>query len=229
MGTIESFIFVYKKALRLGDPVLPKPEYKFLSTKKPILQLKIIPVLRQLLCLTDQTLFVLNVDTLEIFNNIKSRNVFAFSMNESPITQNPFCVEICLVKRKSIQICEIEEDKINVLKEVSVPEQILTASMDGYNVCAASDSSYYMIDWRNSSCQMVLANDNSALQTKSMVRHVARDEFLINGLALGIFLKTSGISDKPPIDWGTDVLNYVHYHPFILCLKRHSISIIRFD
>lgn len=149
-------------------------------------------------------------------------------MNESPITQNPFSVELCLVKRKAIQICELEEDKLSLLKEISLPEQILTISMDGYHLCAASEGNYYMIDWQTGNHQVVLGNDSSGPEaTRPMIRHVARDEFLINGLNLGIFLKTSGISDKPPIDWGTDVLNYVHYHPFILCLKRESICIIR--
>ena len=140
---------------------------------------------------------------------------------------DPFSIELCLVKKKCICICQLQADKITTLKEVNVPEQPLLVSMDGYYVCIATDSNYYMLDWQSGSSQLLCSNDTNSFM-KPIVKHVSRNEFLINGLShLGIFVKTSGISERPPIDWGMDVQRIAYSYPYILCLKKYSIAIIR--
>ncbi|KAI7693990.1 hypothetical protein SSS_01038 [Sarcoptes scabiei] len=58
-------------------------------------------------------------------------------------------------------------------------------------------------------------------------KFVSRNEFLISTPSyLGVFIKTSAISERPPIDWGPNVLQIVYSYPYVLCMKIHSISII---
>lgn len=177
--------------------------------------------------MSDSTLIGLNLNSLEINNNFRVRNVFSFCLNENPISSDPFSVEVCLVKRKSVCICHLQSEKIVSLKEVNLAEQPLLVSMDGYFVCIATESNYYMLDWQSGASQLLCSIDATSLM-RPIVKHVSRNEFLINGLShLGIFVKTSGISERPPIDWGLDVQRIAYSYPYILCLKKHSISIIR--
>ena len=140
---------------------------------------------------------------------------------------DPFALELCLVKRKSLSICLMQSDKITIVKEVNVPEQPVLLSMDGYFVCMASSNNYYIVDWNSSTYQLLCSNDTETF-VRPICKFVSRNEFLINGLShLGVFVKSSGISERPPIDWGADVLQIAYSYPYILCMRKDSISIIR--
>lgn len=229
IGTLDGFIFFYKNALQLqhNTNCHQNPQYRNLFSKKPIVQMKITSVLDRLLCICDSSLVALNMINLDVNNNIRIKNIYSFSLNENPISMDPFIIELCLVKRKSVSICQMQLEKIVTIKEVNIPEQPILVSMDGYYVCIASESNYYMLNWQSGIFQLLCSNDANSF-IMPVIKHVSRNEFLINGLShLGIFVKTSGISERPPIDWGLDVQKIAFTHPYILCLKKYSISIIR--
>lgn len=140
---------------------------------------------------------------------------------------DPFTVEMCLMKRKSLCIGHVQADKITVVKELNVAEQPILLAMDGHFICMASASNYYMVNWETLSSQLLCSHDADSF-VRPICKFVTRNEFLINGLShLGVFSKTSGISERPPIDWGEDVEQIAYSYPYILCLKKNSISIIR--
>lgn len=190
--------------------------------------MKIASILDRLLVVYDSTFVALNLGGLEVNNNLRIKNVYAFCLNENPISlEDPFSVELCLVKKRTVSICHLQADKMTLLREITVPEQPILVAMDGYSVCFAGESNYYMLDCKSATSQQLCSIETSSFMSP-VCKHVARDEFLINGISqLGIFVKASGISERPPIDWGVDVKRIAYSYPYILCLKEHSIAIIR--
>lgn len=233
IGTQDSLLFCYKNILderRIKSKdtnvnVQQPSSYKYLPYKKAVAQVRIASVLELILCITDSTFLSLNLSTFEMNNSIRMKNVYALCLNENPISMDPFIIEICLVKKRAVSICQLQSSEtMVVLRDVQMQEQPISVSMDGYFVCAASDNNYFMIDWQQGTSQLLCSNeaDNS-----SICKYVSKNEFLINGLAhLGIFVKTSGISEHPPIDWGMGVQQIAYSYPYILCLKKNVISVI---
>lgn len=203
-----------------------KPFYKYLGIRKPIVKLKILPVLDRLLCICDKTLLSLDSASLELLNNLKIRNVQTFCQNQNPISDDPFQIELCLARSKSLEIVSIRSDRISVIKEVSVVEQPISVSMDGDYICMASPNHYFILNWQTNSSQVIC--ESSGDMIFPICKFVSRNEFLISTPSyLGVFIKTSAISERPPIDWGPNVLQIVYSYPYVLCMKIHSISIIR--
>lgn len=229
LGTADGFILCYQDAL-LETQVTPQPtpQHRYLSTKKPVTQIKIAPILERLLCVYDSTFVALNLNSLEVINNFRIKNIYSFCLNENPmLLEDPFTLELCLVKKRSVCIYHLQADKLTLVKEVTVPEQPIFSAMDGYFVCMAAEKNYYMLDWQSGEWQQLISNDSTSFMSP-VCKLVARNEFLINGLShLGVFVNTSGISERPPIDWGMNVKCIAYSYPFILCLKQHSISVIR--
>ena len=57
----------------------------------------------------------------------KVKGVTYFCLNDNPVKSNPFSVEVCVaLKKKTIQLYTITEDRIMHTKDMSVPESALT-------------------------------------------------------------------------------------------------------
>ncbi|XP_017482905.1 PREDICTED: transforming growth factor-beta receptor-associated protein 1 homolog [Rhagoletis zephyria] len=227
LGTADGFVLCYQDVLEAFVTPQPTPQHRYMSTKKAVTQIKIAPILERILCVYDATFVALNLNNLEVINSLRIKNIYSFCLNENPmLLEDPFTLELCLVKKKSVCIYHLQADKLTLVKEVTVPEQPILVAMDGYFVCMAAENNYYMLDWQSGECQQLISNDSTSSMSP-VCKHVARNEFLINGLShLGVFVNTSGISERPPIDWGMDVKRIAYSYPFILCLKQYSITII---
>ena len=54
------------------------------------------------------------------------KGVVYFCLNDNPVRSNPFSVEVCVaLKKKTIQLYTITEDRIQHTKDMSVPESAL--------------------------------------------------------------------------------------------------------
>lgn len=232
LGTAENFIIFYPNVFARQANAKHTIRYKYLGTKKDIVKVKTVAVLNKLLCLSDATLFVLNLSDLEapVNGNSKIKNILSFCLNENPVGEDPFSLELCLGKKKSVQIFLMQQDnKWTMLREVSIPEPPLLTSMDGEFVCLVAEKNHYMIDWQGGSSQLLFSNIvDESKELKPICKHITRGEFLVNGAShLGLFVKTSGISERPPIDWGMNVSHVAYSYPYILCLKENTVSIFR--
>ena len=55
-----------------------------------------------------------------------------------------------------------------------------------------------------------------------------QDEFLLNApSALGMFATSSGISQRPPLQWSDNLVSVVYTHPYILALNDEFVTIHR--
>ncbi|XP_054708029.1 transforming growth factor-beta receptor-associated protein 1-like [Uloborus diversus] len=233
VGTQECFVIHYlleEKTFQGGNVIFDctKQNQKYFDLKKPIILLKAISALNRILALCDGTMLVLSMFDLEMIPTMsKTKNVSFFCLNENPDTNNPFSVEVCIAKRKQLIICHVTDDKIIPIRDINVPEPPLMMAMDGQFVCIALSTKYVVLDTENGNAQELFPYDSTT--TSPLVKRITREEFLLGGpSALGMFVTTAGISERPPLQWGEDVVSAAYSHPYVIvlcpdCLTVYSI------
>ena len=77
----------------------------------------------------------------------------ACCVNENPHDEDPFSVQVCLGKKKTLAIIKISEEKLVVEKIRDVPDTVAEVSMDGNFVCAALASHYIICNIETGACQ----------------------------------------------------------------------------
>ncbi|KAH3886109.1 transforming growth factor-beta receptor-associated protein 1-like [Dreissena polymorpha] len=199
---------------------------KHLALKKPIAQLKAASALNRILVLCDNTVSMLNMLDLEpAVGGAKIKGVTQFCLNESPVGNNPFCVEVCVaLKKKQVALYTITEDRINHVKDMSLPEPASVISMDGHVVCAALLSQYCMLDYETGQQTDLFPIDTEHM--RPLVKRVSREEFLLTGpSALGMFVTSEGISQRPPLQWSENLISVGYVHPYILAMNDEFITV----
>ena len=225
VGTRDSFVIEFK--CENGKKTSKQNKYKYLGLKKPIIMMKAVFILERILCICDSILFVMNQSDLEpVSYGSKLKNVNCFCLNENPNSSNPFSVEICVAVKKQILICEFNSEKIIVMKEVNIGKPGLSMAMDGQYVCVGTETDFIVVNWETSHIQDLCACDNEILP---ITKRINKEEFLISGPgSLGLFVKATGISEKPPLQWGREIIAITYSRPYILCLNENLLSIYRY-
>ncbi|KAL3842523.1 hypothetical protein ACJMK2_020527 [Sinanodonta woodiana] len=203
-----------------------KQGHKYLALKKPIDQLKAASALNRILVLCDHTLTLLNMMDLEpVMSGAKVKGVTYFCLNDNPVRGNPFSVEVCVaLKKKQIQVYTITEDRIIHVKDVSIPEQANQIGIDGHFICAALASQYCMVNFETGQIQDLFPYDSES--TKPVVKRISKEEFLLSGPnALGMFVTSEGISQRPPMQWSDNLLGVSYVHPYIVSLNDEFITV----
>ncbi|KAG7163807.1 Transforming growth factor-beta receptor-associated protein 1-like [Homarus americanus] len=230
LGSDESIVVHYLVEERTHDGTgkifysTNKISQKNLGTKKTVVQLKTASALGRLMVLSDGNLYLLDADVLNtIGSGPKMKNVSVFCVNENPNTLDPFTVQLCVGKRRCIQICSLHEDRVSFLKELSTPEPINIA-MDGNYVCVAGQGHYCVFNVESGSSQDLFPYD--AASTYPHVKRIAKEEFLLAGPGnLGMFVTAAGISERPPIQWTEGISAVSYYHPYIITITNQFIRV----
>ncbi|CAG5123927.1 unnamed protein product [Candidula unifasciata] len=231
IGTNDCFVVHYSIEEKMHANgritfVTEKQGHKFLVVKKPVVQLQAASALNRIMVLCDATLTLLNMFDLEpIVTGAKVKGVACFCINENPVRTNPFSVEICVaLKRKMIQLYTVTEDRLMHLRDVSLPEQALVVGVDGIFVCAALTSQYCMIDTDSGHITDLFPIDPD--QIRPIIKRISKEEFLLNGPnALGIFVTSAGVSQRPPMQWSDGVTAVCFVHPYILAMNDEFITV----
>ncbi|CAG2117918.1 unnamed protein product, partial [Medioppia subpectinata] len=224
LGTNESFVIEmkYNSITKRCEESL---RFKYLGLKKPVVAIRVVCILERILCVCDSTLIVLNQNDLEVISyGNKLKNISVLCLNENPNNNNPFSVELCVARRKQLIVYNMTSEKIIAIKEISLPEFVLSLSMDGQYICVGTDSQYLIVDWDSGHIQDVCNCDSHI--AVPVCKRITKHEFLISGpSALGLFVKNTGISERPPIQWSSDIVSIAYSHPYILCLTDSLVSI----
>ncbi|XP_046645269.1 transforming growth factor-beta receptor-associated protein 1-like [Daphnia pulicaria] len=192
------------------------------STTSPIVQMKAISALTQLLVLSNETLTVLDLETLALVRTLKFKSITSFHLNENPLNEDPFTVEICAGSKKKILYIHLSDEHVKIIKEVSTSLTPSTLVMDGAHICFAMGFEYCMLDILSGEIQQLFAVDNP--QQPLIIHRVSKGEFLLSGPGgLGVFVLSQGFSDKPPINFSSQVSALAFHHPYIIAVCRQGI------
>lgn len=161
-----------------------KKLHKYLGLKKPVAELRAASALERLIVLCDGIVFLVDMETLETVpsaagGGAKIRGVTAFCINENPMNGDPFCVEMGVLssKRRTVQIFMVYVDRVQLVKEVSTPEQPCALSLDGYFLCLALATQYMILNYNTGSSQDLFPYNSE--ERKPIVKRISREEFLL--------------------------------------------------
>lgn len=158
--------------------------HKYLGLKRPVAELRAASALERLIVLCDGVVFLVDMLTLETVpsaagGGAKIRGVAAFCVNENPVNGDPFCVEMCVLssKRRTVQIYMVYEDRVQLVKDVSTPEQPCAVSLDGYFLCLALATQYMILNYNTGASQDLFPY--SSEEKRPIVKRIGREEFLL--------------------------------------------------
>ncbi|XP_060603083.1 transforming growth factor-beta receptor-associated protein 1-like [Ruditapes philippinarum] len=203
-----------------------KQGHKYLTLKKPVVQLKAASALNRILVLCDFTLTMLNMLDLEpAVGGAKVKGVTHFCLNNNPVQSSPFSVEVCVaLKKKQLQLYNITDDRMIHVKDISLSEPASVIGLDGHVVCAAMMSQYCMINYETGQNTDLFPVDTE--HTHPIVKRISKEEFLLTGpSALGMFVTSEGISQRPPLQWSENLRSVGYVHPYIIAMNDEFITI----
>ena len=68
------------------------------------------------------------------------------------------------------------------------------------------------------------------LHENDMNFHVFQEEFLLTGpSALGMFVTSEGISQRPPLQWSENLISVGYVHPYIIAMNDEFITVHRYE
>lgn len=208
--------------------VAQKLLHKYLGLKKPVAELRAASALERLIVLCDATITVVDMVTLEPVpsGGAKIKGVTAFCVNENPVNGDPFCVEIGVIsaKRRTVQIYMVYEDKVQLVKDVTTPEQPCAVSLDGYFLCLALSSQYMILNYNTGASQDLFPYDSE--ERKPIVKRIGREEFLLAAPGgLGMFANAEGVSQRAPVNWSESVLGAAVCFPYVVALDEGFVTV----
>ncbi|XP_062566210.1 transforming growth factor-beta receptor-associated protein 1-like [Saccostrea cucullata] len=200
--------------------------HKYLALKKPIIQIKSASALNRIMVLCDNTISMLNMLDLEpVMGGAKIKGVNCFCFNENPHNSSPFSVEICVaLRKKQLQFYTVTEDRFIHLRDVSLSEPAVDLSIDSPFVCVAMSSQYSMINTDTGYEQSLFPYDSE--NCRPIIKRVGKEEFLLGGpSALGMFVTSDGISQRPPLQWSDNIVSVSYLHPYIIAMNDEFITV----
>ncbi|XP_053240222.1 transforming growth factor-beta receptor-associated protein 1 isoform X3 [Podarcis raffonei] len=204
-----------------------KQLHKYLSFRKPVGELKAASALNRLLVLCDNTITLMNMMNLEpIPTGARIKGATMFTLNENPMSGDPFCVEVCIVsvKRRTIQLFLVYEDRVQIVKELLTPEQPCAVAIDGHYLCLALTTQYIILNYDTGVSQDLFPY--SSEERRPIVKRVGRQEFLLAGPGgLGMFATVDGISQRAPVHWSENVVGAALCFPYVVALDEEFITV----
>ncbi|XP_022096424.1 transforming growth factor-beta receptor-associated protein 1-like [Acanthaster planci] len=231
IGTSDCFVIhflVEEKTLPNGKITYSseKQSHKYLAVKKPIQQLKAASALTRILVLCDNVISLLNMFNLEpIMSGAKIKGVSSFCVNSNPRSSNPFSLEIAVTtRRRQVQVYTVTEDKVVFIKEITLNDIPVNLSTDGYCICIAMTAQYVMVNYSTGEMTDLFPYD--ADSTSPVVKRVGKEEFLLAGpSALGMFVTSAGISQRPPLKWSENVRGVSYLFPYVVAMDDEFLTV----
>ncbi|XP_029460709.1 transforming growth factor-beta receptor-associated protein 1 [Rhinatrema bivittatum] len=198
-----------------------------LGARKPVNELRAASALNRLLVLCDCTVSLVHMLSLEpVPSGARIKGAVTFTLNENPLSGDPFCVEVCIVsvKRRTIQVFHVYEDRVQILKEVSTPEQPIAVAIDGHFLCLALTTQYIILNYSTGASQDLFPY--SSEEKRPIVKRIGRQEFLLAGPGgLGMFATVAGISQRAPVRWSENVIGAAVCFPYVVALDAEFITV----
>lgn len=159
-----------------------KQLHRHLGLRKPVCELRAASALHRLLVLCDYSITLVHMLSLEpVPSGARIKGAVALALNENPVSGDPFCVEVCIisVKRRTIQVFMVYEDRVQIVREVSTPEQPLAVAVDGHFLCLALTTQYIILNYSTGTAQDLFPYCSE--EKRPIVKRIGRQEFLLAG------------------------------------------------
>eukprot|EP00070_Physeter_catodon_P045522 XP_028352416.1 transforming growth factor-beta receptor-associated protein 1 isoform X1 [Physeter catodon] len=232
LGTSDCFVYHFlleEKTVPGGSATFTatKQLHRHLGFKKPVNELRAASALYRLLALCDGSITLVHMLSLEpVPSGARIKGATAFALNENPVSGDPFCVEVCIisVKRRTIQVFLVYEDRVQIVRELSTPEQPLAVAVDGHFLCLALTTQYIILNYSTGVAQDLFPFCSE--EKRPIVKRIGRQEFLLAGPGgLGMFATVAGVSQRAPVHWSENVVGAAVCFPYVIALDSEFITV----
>ncbi|XP_032698284.1 transforming growth factor-beta receptor-associated protein 1 [Lontra canadensis] len=232
VGTGDCVVYHFlleERALPTGTATFSATEqlHRHLGFRKPVNELRAASALNRLLVLCDNSITLVNMMSLEpVPSGARIKGATALALNENPVNGDPFCVEVCIisVKRRTVQLFLVYEDRVQIVREVSTPEQPLAVAVDGHFLCLALTTQYIILNYNTGFSQDLFPYCSE--EKRPIVKRIGRQEFLLAGPGgLGMFATVAGISQRAPVRWSENVIGAAICFPYVIALDDEFITV----
>ncbi|XP_043926934.1 transforming growth factor-beta receptor-associated protein 1 [Protopterus annectens] len=232
IGSSDCYIYHFLLAEKISTTgkltfSVTKQLCRHLGLKKPVNELRAASALSRLMVLCDNTITLTNMLNLEpVPTGAKIKGAVTFTVNQNPVSGDPFCVEVCIisVKRRTIQIYMVYEDRVQIVKEVCTPEQPFAVTLDGYFLCIALTTQYITMNYSTGASQDLFPYNSE--EKRPIIRRIGREEFLLAGPGgLGMFATAAGISQRAPVRWSEKVIEAAVCFPYVVALDDEFVTV----
>ncbi|KAJ0009117.1 hypothetical protein NQD34_016532 [Periophthalmus magnuspinnatus] len=195
---------------------------KFSSS--PVNRIRLVPIYNHLLALSNRTVTVLNMFSLETnpsFKKIQNVSQFELSQEEDKVQ-----MVTCSSQKKVIRVLAVGVDHWDVLKEIPLAQEPVELAVDVCSacVCVGTSEQYLLCDLHTGHREALFQHGHSRLQV--LVSAVGGGEFLLNGPGgLGLFVLASGVCQRPPLHWSPEVLAACMCPPYALSLQACELVV----
>ncbi|XP_060043593.1 transforming growth factor-beta receptor-associated protein 1 isoform X2 [Erinaceus europaeus] len=232
VGTHDGCIYHFlleERTLPVGTATFTatKQLHRYLGARKPVSELRAASALHRLLMLSDSCITLADMLSLEpVPSGARIKGALAFTLNENPVSDDPFCVEVCIIsaKRRTLQVFLVYEDRVQILREVSTSEQALAVAVDGPFLCLALTTQYIILNYLTGIAQDLFPYCSE--EKHPIVKRIGRQEFLLAGPGgLGMFATVAGISQRAPVHWSENVIGAAICFPYVIALDNEFITV----
>ncbi|GAV00182.1 hypothetical protein RvY_11067-2 [Ramazzottius varieornatus] len=172
---------------------------------------------------------MLDAATVEIVpsSSSKVKGVSHFSLNDRIDPENPFIsYEVCVVKKRSLQVHSITETHFALLIEISLPEAPLQMVYSEPFVCLASTSEYQIVNVKHSQAEVHNLFPYPDTPVILSITDSETHEFVLSGPGgLGMFVSAQSLgAPRLPINWAELLVTKMQYaSPYILVYSEADI------
>lgn len=103
---------------------------------------------------------VIDLEDVKLNKNLKFKNVTSFYVNENPLENDPFSVELCIAAKKRIYLVKLSSDQCKVIQEFSVNATPSNVVVDSETICFAMGPEYYLLNSQTSELQELFSRDD---------------------------------------------------------------------
>eukprot|EP00039_Didymoeca_costata_P027017 m.17221 g.17221 ORF g.17221 m.17221 type:complete len:869 (-) comp5949_c0_seq1:1100-3706(-) len=235
VGTSDGFLVRYR--LEHGESPTGKvmcqtclEVNKKLGIMKPILQILPVPAEGQVLILCDGRVFLLDMETLEIVEKDKRKNLTGVNKicrdSGSDLSTYGGCRFSMSRPKKGIYHFKVSEGALLQDKEFRELEgdkyrDVISLARDGSYICFAQKTSYSIVNCNN---MTPIKLSDFKPPTVGLVTRVSKNEFLLNywteGATTGMFVNQAGHPGRPPIQWSFRPTSIAGNYPYIVSLSQ---------
>ncbi|KAG5857316.1 hypothetical protein ANANG_G00018160 [Anguilla anguilla] len=199
-----------------------------LGSRSPVSQLGAVPFLNHLLALSDGSLVALNMFSLEPLPGLrKIRSVSFFRLRWAAASSRPDLVVqlfTASARKRAVSVHSVSVDRWECLREVALPQEPLGLAVDGSCLCVAASDRYFLHDCEGGATIDLFPHDLP--KQGIIVDAIGKGEFLLHSPgSLGMFVTSTGVSHRPPIQWLEGVLGAVVHFPYVLTLSSEALHI----
>ncbi|XP_067099420.1 transforming growth factor-beta receptor-associated protein 1 [Osmerus mordax] len=200
-----------------------------LGSGGPVSQLRAVPVLNHLLVLWDRSLSAFNMFSLDPAPSLKRiQHVSLFQVCESSLSTQSQDVSVELVtassRKRGIRIHVLGVDRWECVKEVALLQDPVALAVEDTVVCVATGNRYLLHDYKTGNGVDLFPHNLN--KQNVIVSTAGRGEFLLNGPdCLGMFVMSTGVCQRPPLQWPEGVLAAGVCFPYVLTLLPQALHV----